>query len=523
MNEQLRNDIAQLYQGNTSVRAMARQLGISRGRVKRLLSQIQQQRAGQAPTGELPPPRRKKSSKLDAFEPLIVELLNRYPQLTAQRVYEELKARGYDGRYTIVSERVHDLRPQPVRERVVRFETVPGAQAQMDYAVYEIDFSGEGCRRVSLFSYVLGYSRRQYLRFVESQDFETTLREHIRAFEHLGGLAATCLYDNMKVVVTRWEDGAPIFNPRFLAFATHYGYRPKACLPRRAQTKGKVERPFHYVETNLLNGRTFRSLEHLNEVTAWWLAEVADVRIHRETQRRPLDMHAEERPRLIPLPQSSYEVAQVVYRTVNAEGFVAYNHNFYSVPLQQIGRLLPLRITDQEVIVYGPHIEELARYALFPRAVTGQHSTLAEHRPPDDRRQQLEMLKERYDQLGQAARRFLEGLLKQQRCGQAQAKKILSLLASYSRADGLAALERATRFGAYSLSAIERILAATAQPKPHWAELEEAQRRQLEDLPAGEAVRPRPTSEYGQVLEPKPEEECPFDADPPPEQPQPDG
>jgi transposase len=95
--------------------------------------------------------------------------------------------------------------------------------------------------------------------------------------------------------VTRWEDGQPIFNTRFLAFATHYGYRPKACLPRRAQTKGKVDRPFHYVETNLLNGRTFRSLEHLNEVTAWWLAEVADVRIHRETQRRPLDAHVEER------------------------------------------------------------------------------------------------------------------------------------------------------------------------------------------------------------------------------------
>ena len=127
----------------------------------------------------------------------------------------------------------------------------------MDYAVYDLDFTSEGRRRVYLFSYVLGYSRRQYLRFVEAQDFATTLREHVRAFEHLGGVAATCLYDNMKVVVTGYEDDVPIYNPRFLAFATHYGFRPVACRPRRPQTKGKVERPFSYVETSLLNGRTF--------------------------------------------------------------------------------------------------------------------------------------------------------------------------------------------------------------------------------------------------------------------------
>jgi hypothetical protein len=112
-------------------------------------------------------------------------------------------------------------------------------------------------------------------------------------------VASTCLYDNMKVVVARYEDGEPIYNTRFLAFASHYGYRPVACRPRHPQTKGKIERPFDYVEKNLLNGRTFRSLDHLNEVTVWWLKEVADVRIHGTTQKRPIDLHGEEQPRLI--------------------------------------------------------------------------------------------------------------------------------------------------------------------------------------------------------------------------------
>ena len=153
---------------------------------------------------------------------------------------------------------------------------------------------------------------------------EATIRGHVRAFEHLGGVAATCLYDNMKVVVERHEGDEPVYNTRFLAFATHYGFRPVACRPRRPQTKGKLERPFYFVETNLLSGRGFRSLEHLNEVTAWWLAEVADVRIHRQTRRRPIDMHAEEVPHLIPLPERPYEVAEVVYRTVDVEGFISY-------------------------------------------------------------------------------------------------------------------------------------------------------------------------------------------------------
>ena len=99
----------------------------------------------------------------------------------------------------------------------------------MDYGVYDLDFEREGRRRVYLFSYLLGYSRRQYLRFVESMDLPTTLREHVQAFHHLGGVARVCLYDNFKAVVLRHDADGPLYNPKFLAFATHYGFRPQAC------------------------------------------------------------------------------------------------------------------------------------------------------------------------------------------------------------------------------------------------------------------------------------------------------
>lgn len=116
----------------------------------------------------------------------------------------------------------------------------------------------------------------------------------------------------MKVVVLRHDADGPLYNPKFLAFATHYGFQPQACAVRRPQTKGKIERPFSYVATSLLNGRTFRTLDHLNEVTLWWLANVADVRQHRATKQRPIDRFAQEQAHLLPLPAQPYDTALVV-------------------------------------------------------------------------------------------------------------------------------------------------------------------------------------------------------------------
>ena len=453
-----------------------------------------------------------RGSILDEHLPFIQELLTRWPSITSLRVHEELRGRGFSGGYTIVKDLVRRLRPASRRQPVLRFETGPGVQGQMDYAVHEIDFTGEGRRRVNLFSYILGYSRRQYLRFVESQDFETTIREHVRAFEHLGGVAATCLYDNMKVVVARYEGDEPIYNTRFLAFATHYGYKVWACRRRRPQTKGKVEKPFHFVETSFLNGRSFRNFEHLNECLATWLAEVADVRIHRQTKRRPIDLHAEELPYLIPLPEKPYDTAEVVYRTVNAEGMVAYRQNFYSVPWRYLGQILPLRITEEELIIYGQDLEVLARHRPLPRSITGQRSELPEHRPQEDSREREAHLRARFAELGAAASRFLEGLLKTHRMGKDQAHRVLALLETYRKQDLLAALERAARFGAYSLRSVERILAAQAQPKTPLESLGDQQQQFLRQIIEDRPVPPRPTADYEQLC--RDPEEPPDDEQP---------
>ncbi len=496
LSEALRNRILERFQAQASARAIARELGVSRSTVREVIRTFQAGRGGDGPAA-----RASRPSKLDAWAATIVSLLGRYPDITAMRLYEELQAQGFTGRYTIVSKKLRELRPAAARQPVVRFETGPGVQAQMDYSTYTLDFTVEGRRRVQLFSYVLGYSRRQYLRFVERQDFETTVREHLRAFEHMGGVAATCLYDNMKVVVSDFDGHEPIYNPRFLAFATHYGFKPWACRPRRAQTKGKVERPFGYAEDSLLNGRTFQSLEHLNDVTRWWLEHVSDVHVHRTTGQRPLDRHAEELPYLIPLPNRAFDPSPVVYRVVDAEGLVAWRGNRYSVPWRYIGQTLPLRILETELVIYSPQVEEVARHGLFRDGQNGQQSMQPEHQPRRDSSERLEVLRERYAQLGAVATRFLDGLLGSRRCGKDEAQRVLALRGAYAQADLLRALERAVRYRAFSLRAVERILAVTAQPKGLLETLADDVRERLGQLHPHPPVPPRPTSDYQSLLE----------------------
>ncbi len=501
-NSSIENDVIHRWQNKQSIRKIARELNLGRYKVSGIIRNHLQSRdanATDSPPASLGPPPTLRSSKLDPFADQLAQLLERYPKITVTRVFEELKRSGYDGGYTILRDRVRGLRKTPTRQLTVRFETGPGVQAQMDWATYTIDFTVEGRRRVNLFSYILGYSRRQYIHFTETMEFETTIREHIKAFQHLGGVAATCLYDNMKVVVTRWEDDAPLYNTRFLAFATHYGYKPWACQIRRPQTKGKVERPFHYIETNLLNGREFRSLEHLNDVARWWLAQVADVRIHGTTKKTPLELHAEELPHLLPMPELQFDTAQVVYRIVDTDGTVQYANNRYSVPWRLVGESLPVRITDEHLLAYDRSLSQVALHVLL-QGVSGKRRIDPAHAPPRDHEEQMQRLRERFAELGETGVEYLQGLQSKQRNSKHQALKVLGLLHAYHKSDILRAMQRCVEYHAFGYSSLERILAHQATPKPDWQQLDESAQASIKRLSDSESVGPRHSQEYQYLL-----------------------
>jgi len=252
---------------------------------------------------------------------------------------------------------------------------------------------------------------------------------------------------------------------------------------------------------NLLNCGTFTSLEHLNQTAAHWLAHTADVRVHQETKRRPIDLYQEEKPHLLSLPANPYDTAQVFYRTVNPEGHVAYRQNFYSVPWQRIGELLPVRITEKELIVYGPDVREIARHELYPSGTTGEKHSLPVHSPGRDPHQKYELLKQRFAEFGSEGVLFLGELVRTRRYGKDEAARVLGLLATYHREDLARALERAARYRAFSWSAVERILAAQARPRSGWESLQAEAQEQIHEILRQPPVSARSTAEYQPLLE----------------------
>jgi hypothetical protein len=171
------------------------------------------------------------------------------------------------------------------------------------------------------------------------------------------------------------------------------------------------------------------------------------------------------------------------------------------VPWQRIGELLPVRITEKELIVYGPDVKEIARHELYPSGTTGEEHSFPEHRPGRDHRHKYELLKQRFAEFGSEGVLFLDELVRTRRCGKDEAARVLGLLATYHREDLARALERAVRYRAFSWSAVERILATQARPRSGWESLQADAQAQLDEILRQSPVSTRSPAEYQSLLE----------------------
>ncbi len=283
--------------------AIARELGISRRTVHhwiktgQLERDLDEERVAYGPRRAMP-------SKLDPYKPLIDARLEEYPKLTAVRLFKEVRAAGYPGSYNQVKRYARKVRPRPPEEPVVRFETPPAHQAQVDFA----DFLLPWGKRYA-FLVVLGYSRILWLQFFTRQTMQHVFEGLEAAFSFFGGVPHELLFDQMKAVITKDEraaGGRVTENAEFLRFAHHWDFRVRACRPYRAKTKGKVERPVSYVRSSFFYGRTFTSDEDLNTQARHWLDHVANVRVHGTLKQRPVDRFEQERDVLRPLASRPY-------------------------------------------------------------------------------------------------------------------------------------------------------------------------------------------------------------------------
>jgi len=292
-----------LEQGG-SKSALARRLGISRDTIHRWIRDGDLDRDLDAAAVRYGP-RPAVPTKLDRFKAVIEDRLAAYPDLSAVRLLDEIRAAGYDGGYSQLKAFVRRVRPAPPPDPVIRFETPAGRQAQVDFARFRFPW---GVRYALLV--VLGYSRLLWCRFYPRQDMRALMDGIEEAFAYFGGVPQELLFDQMKAVITRdlrLEGGALVRNAEFLRFARHWGFTARACRPYRAQTKGKVERPVRYLRGNFVYGRTFLQDADLDHQRQRWLEQVANVRVHGTTRERPrVRFDREERFLLQPLAPRRY-------------------------------------------------------------------------------------------------------------------------------------------------------------------------------------------------------------------------
>lgn len=282
---------------------IADRLGVSRRLIYHLIETGQLDRDLSVAT---PRSRAPKDTKLSAYHGIITERLRTYPELSAVRLLTECRAAGYTGGYTQLKKFVRSVRPREELGPVVRFETPPGHQAQLDFATFRFPWGTRYALMV-----VLGYSRLLWLRFFQRQTMQVVMEGLETAFAYFGGVPAEILFDQMKSVIIsdeRLKEGGKLLeNPEFLRFAMHWGFRIRACRPYRAQTKGKVERPVSYARGNFIYGRDFLGDADLDSQCTRWLDETANARVHGTTKEIPRErFERDERSALLPLAELPY-------------------------------------------------------------------------------------------------------------------------------------------------------------------------------------------------------------------------
>ena len=497
--EEVAHDVVLLARQGMSRRAISRALKMSRNTVRKILAAQGKARAKEHSALEKRPPQ-KRRSKLDAHRVKVDELLKEFPDITAQRVFEELKVAGFLGGYTGVKRLVRVVRPRPAVTPSLETTTYgPGKMAENDWSPYRIKFTHAPERTMQGFSYALVNSHRKRYSFHERSDLHALMDGHVQAFTVLGGLAGRCKYDNQKPVVLRWEGNQPIYNLRFIAFATYYEFSPMACRPGHPNDKPRVERSFWELEQSFFNGRKFRDEGDLNAQLAWWMENVSDRRKQKRSgQRMAIELFETEKSALTPLPSHPYDTARVLYRLCDLEGYIAWDGNWYSLAYEHITDILPVRVTQTELFVYAADLKCIARHALH-RKGAGEKATLPEHRPAHraERGADLDQLRVAYAGLGEPAAHFLAAMEKAQpRLAGFHARRILALRERYDTVDLIPALVHAEAFGAFEHGAVGRILLARAKPRRLDEYVADAMAQKLEALLANSSTEPRDLTEY---------------------------
>jgi transposase len=422
-----------------------------------------------------------RASKLDPFKNEITRMLEAHA-FTAAQILVRIREQGFDGGYSIVKDYVRAIRP-PKRPAYLTLAFAPGECAQVDWGSYGSVAVGNTRRRLSFFVMVLCYSRMLYVEFTVSQSLEHFLACHKNAFDFFGRVPQKIMVDNLKSAVLRRILGrAPVFNPRYLDFANHYGFTIAACNLGRGNEKGRVENAVGYVKKNFLAGLEISDFAALGPAVRNWLETVANVRIHGETRKKPGQLFEAERPCLLPLPANTFDIGTVSQQRASSQFRIRLDTNRYSVPAEYAERRLTIKTDPDRICVYAGekliarHIRSYDRYQDFedpdhPKALLAQRKKA--------RDQKIFM---RFIALSPRADLYYRKLAERRMNPNEQVRKIVALSEIYGTEPLARAIEDAFIFEAFSCEYIANLLQQRARFHKEPAALHLTRREDLLDI-----------------------------------------
>lgn len=398
----------------------------------------------------------KSPSKLDPFKGYIQERVREYPRLTATALLEEIRRQGYTGKIRILVEHVATLK-QKAKEVFLRLETLPGQQAQCDWANCGTVAIGNTTRKLSLFVMVLSWSRSAYIEFTLSQCLEDFIQCHINAWRFFQGIPRKVLYDNLKLVVLSRLGERIQFNPKFMEFAGIFGFEPVPCNVARGNEKGKAESFIHFTRMRLLEGKEIRWPD-IREQGFAWLSAVANARLHRVTQERPADRWEKEKIHLLPIPEREYDASILKAVRSTHQALVRFDGNAYSVPHQCAYKTLTLRAAGQEVRLFSEGKEIACHRRSYERGLIIEDQKHFEGILAAKKKALAGRTQKSFMELGDIAGNYLEGLADTHVHIGRHIAQIMELAASYGKEEVLQAMQTADGHKAYGAAYVQNII-----------------------------------------------------------------
>jgi len=322
------------------VGTIANQLGLHHTTVQRVLRQTGVELKALAP----------RPSVADTFVPFIVEQLEKYSDLCASRLFQMVKDRGYPGGPDHFRRVVARYRPRKPAEAFHRLKTLPGEQAQVDWAHFGKLKIGRAERVLWAFVMVLSYSRQVFLRFFLGASMPFFARGHIDAFAFFGGVPRVLLYDNLKSAVLERHGDIIRFNPKLIELSAYYRFEPRPVAVARGNEKGRVERAIQYVRSSFFAARTYTDLADLNRQAFEWMTTLSADRPWTEDRSRIVrDVFEGERSNLLPLPDEHFPVHDRLDVEIGKTPYARFDLNDYSVPHDRTQRTLTV-LADIETV-----------------------------------------------------------------------------------------------------------------------------------------------------------------------------